>query len=451
MVSSYRLCGFREDPCRIKSEPLVYRLDGAVEEDHVGNYCTPATSRSSNRRRRRREAIKMETSPTLISVAFAIFVFVLHRVDASSPRRAFLVDNIEGNSSMRQRRRWLQSWLLFRSAPSKHLITKSGFDLRQIDAGLAGLGSSTTASTVTELTDHVLASCRGGSVDFSTGKSRSVARILKRFFSFRPQTAAEKYRETLEDQVLLMDRQLRQTRDELAKLREQWSTKSSPPDEDAVVSKASKAELAALKQQVLTLTEQVNELTKMKEDLQNMLEREQAKVVELEDALAQERQLTLELQEGYELQLQELQAQLEKKAQQQMDDLRKLMEKRVEQAAETARIAAQKMVQEQIELATAQLKLEQQRELDAERKRSEQAVEVEKRKMRKLVKALAIREKKILAKRQRQDQRQRGRGVVEDDESMTESKEPIRRIQARSKTRLTTQPKRPPTTRGPMR
>jgi hypothetical protein len=49
--------------------------------------------------------------------------------------------------------------------------------------------------------------------------------------------------------------------------------------------------------------------------------------------------------------------------------------------------------------ATEQLRMDEERELELERKRSVEAVEKEKAKMRKLVRALANREKKLLAKK----------------------------------------------------
>ena len=397
------------------SNPPSFSSTARSSRQHWASFTSP--NRSSVFRRRRCSLGTIGNGQlTLIGFAIAITFLLVHHVGASSPNS--LAINIRDASSPMRWSRWLE----------------------------ARGGSSSIRATL-GTTSRALFVCRGGGTNSASGRSSRIARILKQFFSFGSQTPAQKYREMLEDQVLLMDRQLRQTRDELTRLREQWTVKTGPPDGNSAIPNASKEELAALKQQVSTLTLQVKQLTKMKEELEEMLEKEQARVDELEEALAQERQLTKELQEGYERQLKELQVQLEKKAQKQLDDLRKLMEQRVEQAAEAARISAQRMVQEQIDLATTQLRLEQQREMDAERRRSEQAVDAEKRKMRKLVKALAIREKKILAKQQRQ----RARSAVDEESekvlSTTKSKLPASRIPSSRRTPT----HRPPTTRGPMR
>jgi hypothetical protein len=298
-------------------------------------------------------------------------------------------------------------------------------------------------STVVEATTQYLSGCSNDSSKLAIQKvlgCRGGGGRRGGFFSMIvPMTAAEQYRQTLEEQVFLMDKQLRQARDELTVLRDQWSRKTAPPPDDSA--KPSKSEVAALKQHVAILTSQVTELTKMKDELLSMLEVEQAQVVALEEALKREKDLTKELQESYEEQLRELHLQLEQKASQQLDDLKRLMEQRVDQAAEAARKAAEKMVQEHIEMATNQMRLEQQRELAAERRRSDQAVEVERRKMRKLVKALAIRERKLLGKRQPD--------ALDLEDAAAQQRQEQSSL---GRSTITSQPpKKPPTSWGPMR
>jgi hypothetical protein len=73
----------------------------------------------------------------------------------------------------------------------------------------------------------------------------------------------------LEEQVLLLDRQLRQARDEMAKLRKQLTTQTAIPS-----SKMFNQERNLLKQQLASLKSQINQLERMKLDLEDMLQKE---------------------------------------------------------------------------------------------------------------------------------------------------------------------------------
>ena len=73
------------------------------------------------------------------------------------------------------------------------------------------------------------------------------------------------------------------------------------------------------------------------------------------------------------------------------------MELRIQQATEAAHQAAMAQMDHKLAELTEHLRLEKERELEVERKRSVDAVEKEKVKMRKLVRALANREKKLFA------------------------------------------------------
>jgi hypothetical protein len=210
----------------------------------------------------------------------------------------------------------------------------------------------------------------------------------------KQQQAADIYRETLEEQVLLLDRQLRQARDEMGLLRKQFTIRTATP-----APKISNQERTLLKQQLASLTSQVNQLERMKLELETMLEKESLKVQELTAKLLDEEQLSLAMQDKYIKQLQVLQEQLELKAAKQLQELQAIMEQRVQQATETAHQAAMALVGQKVAEATEQLRMEKERELELERKRSVEAVEKEKVKMRKLVRALANREKKLFAKK----------------------------------------------------
>jgi chromosome segregation ATPase len=218
--------------------------------------------------------------------------------------------------------------------------------------------------------------------------------FMSYMMGFGKQSAADLYRQTLEEQVLLLDRQLRQARDEMGILRKQFTTRSAKP-----APKISSQERTLLKQQLASLTSQVKQLERMKLELEDMLERESIKVQELTTKLAEQEQLTQALQEKYIKQLQTLQEQLELKAQKQLQQLQEIMEQRIQQATEVAHQAAMAQIGEKVAEATETLRLEKDQELEWERKRSVEAVEKEKVKMRKLVRALANREKKLFAKK----------------------------------------------------
>jgi hypothetical protein len=252
-------------------------------------------------------------------------------------------------------------------------------------------------------------------------------------FGIGKQSAADVYRETLEEQVLLLDRQLRQARDEMAKLRKQFTTRTAIPS-----TKISSQERNLLKQQLASLTSQINQLERMKLDLEDMLQKESIKVQALTTRLAEQEQLTLALQEKYIKQLQTLQEQLELKAQKQLQQLQQIMNERIQQATDAAHSAAMAQVGQKIAEATEQLRMDKERELELERKRSIEAVEKEKVKMRKLVRALANREKKLFAKK-----------TVTQERPASSSSSTTNTGRAASSSSMVPNTKTTPTTRGP--
>ena len=303
----------------------------------------------------------------------------------------------------------------------------------------------TTATTMECSTWNALLA-RGGSGSGSTRRKGFSSWIP--FWKFQP-SASELYRQTLEDQVLLLDRQLRQSRDELILLRKQLGTgmgsssSSSSSSSSGRSTRTQKATTSALKQQVATLQSQVNQLERMKLQLEQLLEEEQRKVGELERQLQEQQALTEEIKERYERQLEALQQQLEQTARDQMRVLEKMWEERLKQAVEAATVAALAEVETKLAQATERVRQEKEREIEMERRRSTEAVEREKMKMRKLVKALAIREKKLFARTQQQQQQQQ-----QQQEKIAEKQ--TTNFSKISSSSQSTTPKKPPTTRGPI-
>jgi len=224
---------------------------------------------------------------------------------------------------------------------------------------------------------------------------------------FGKKTASRKFRQLLQEQVRMLDKQLRQSQEELALLRRQLKTSQSLLHRTgspalrtkSAVQQAEKlkalAENQDLKRRVVSLTREVTQLEKMRDDLQAMIEKQNAKMAELEEKLKDKEAATEALIEKYEKQLQALKRDIESQYQQQLADLTKLMNKRVEEAAESARQLALKDLAFQVEKATAEERTRGEKMLAEEKRRSDAAVEREKVKMRKLAKALFEREKKL--------------------------------------------------------
>jgi paraquat-inducible protein B len=263
----------------------------------------------------------------------------------------------------------------------------------------------------------------------------------------REKSVSQYYRETLEEQVLLLDRQLRQARSDVAQLRDDRASGQVAKQR----AKATTATRLATAQKVQTLTKQIVRLEAMKLEMEELLKDSATRVEELEAKLLEQETLTKEWEQKYQAQLEELQLTMQNKAQAQLSELSNLMEERVAQAAEVARQTELVKVDQKIAEITEELRKEHLKALMAERKRSAVAVEQEKKKMRKLVKALAIREKKLIVKAERDKQRQ-PQTVSRSTSSSSSSSTMEARVPVIPKT-SPTQPNQPittPTTRGPM-
>ena len=224
---------------------------------------------------------------------------------------------------------------------------------------------------------------------------------------FGKKTAARKYRELLEEQVVMLDKQLRQSQDELSLLRRQLKTSQSllhRTGAPALRTKSSEqqaeklkavSENQELKKRVASLTKEVTALAKMRDDLQTIIDNQHQKMEELELRMKEQTDASSNLVQTHQRELEKLKREIETKYQKQLADLTVLMNKRVEEAAEHARQLALKDISLKIEQATAEERSRGEKLLDAERKRSDAAVEREKVKMRKLAKALFEREKKL--------------------------------------------------------
>lgn len=222
---------------------------------------------------------------------------------------------------------------------------------------------------------------------------------------FGKKTAARKYRELLEEQVFMLDKQLRQSQNELALLRRQLKTsqsllhRSAHPGARIMGHQADKlralTENQDLKKRVGSLTQEVLQLEKIRDELQTMMEVQHAKMQELEAKLNSKELENQQMAAHFERELQRLVKEMDAKYRKQIADLTKLMEARVTEAALHARHVAMADLESKVAEATDAERRRGERLLEEERKRSEASVEREKVKMRKLAKALFEREKKL--------------------------------------------------------
>jgi hypothetical protein len=236
----------------------------------------------------------------------------------------------------------------------------------------------------------------------------ALAGFLRKFKS-----PAALYRQLLEEQRDLLERQLRQTREELSLLRQQYQALQQSKGNDKFL-KADQAR--RLKHQITELQDEVRKLTELRQDLERMLQEEQMKVVALQTKVQELHEASGVMKDQYERELQFLRRDMEEQANRQLDALRALMENRMKEALEKARQAAEKE-REQARLVAVKereaavreterrLQIQADKLLAAEKKNAEEAVEREKVKMRKLIKALAEREKKLLSQAEQENQK----------------------------------------------
>lgn len=237
------------------------------------------------------------------------------------------------------------------------------------------------------------------------GSSRQPTWLRKASQMLRPSyRTASNYQKLLQEQRDLLERQLRQTREELAHLRKQ--VKSNASKSIAVRASNVKAqqgealrfeETKMLNQQLTELETAMAKLQEMKDRLEALLLEEQEKMAALQVKLEEAETSSEELKAKHEKELELLRAELEAKASTQLAELKKMMKEQMKLALDQQKATAERERQKAI-LETEQ-KLQKQAELrlQTEQKKAEEAVEKEKVKMRKLVKALAEREKKLLA------------------------------------------------------
>ena len=281
--------------------------------------------------------------------------------------------------------------------------------------GVGGLGDSLAAWTASR--PHLPKTPPGAALLWSTlsdswSSLAPGARVADAWAGWRRKrltsSPAALYRKLLEEQRDLLERQLRQAREELQLIRNQYQQLQRRSGGGLASSSLTADRIRAFKRQISEGEGQIRQLTELRQDLERLLQEEQSKVAALEATVHELRRASGELKQRYERELQQLRKDMEEQANRQLEALRALMENRMKEALEKARMAADKE-REQVRIAAQRerdaavketerrIQLLADRQLQVERQNADEAVEREKVKMRKLIKALAEREKKLLS------------------------------------------------------
>ncbi|KAI2496494.1 hypothetical protein MHU86_17987 [Fragilaria crotonensis] len=237
----------------------------------------------------------------------------------------------------------------------------------------SSLYSASAITTVT--TDFGLLQVRGGAGWFGLFGNR----------------VEDRYRQSLEEQILILERQTRAARDESMQLRKlaKLTGRGKQPGEATLV--------ASIKEEIAVLEKQIEKLEKFTQELQVLLKEEKERSAELEEKLIAAGADALDLRNQHLLAMEELEKSMLIKANKQIEELNALMDARVKESAVRARKEALLFMDEKINEAVSKVEAKARADLEEERQKAADAVEKERAKMRKLVKVLAEREKKASA------------------------------------------------------
>lgn len=269
-----------------------------------------------------------------------------------------------------------------------------------------GTTTAALASTGPRNTKEVLLDLRGGGL-FGGGRKKSASKI---------------YRESLEEQVSLLNEQLRQARTEVSTLREnakkrqetittarsamratqgndrvkvsreeERARKEKEKEEDRLEKERRKQQQGTLQR----LEGEIKQLDTMKAELEKLLETSAQKIEQLEEKLKSQESLTAQLEDSYQKKIAELEEQLSDLQKSQLKKLKELNQQKIDAAVEEALKAQEAEFLAKMEETTQRLTKEHAKVMEQEKIRSSKAVEAERKKMRKLVRALALREKKL--------------------------------------------------------
>ena len=216
-------------------------------------------------------------------------------------------------------------------------------------------------------------------------------------------SAARIYKQSLEEQVLLLNEQLAHARIEVSTLRENAkqrhkagrSPRRAENNQTKQEQKLERQRQAEQKEALARLQNEINTLEKMKAELEKMLETSATKIELLEEQLTTQESLTAKMEASFKDKIAKLEQQLEKVQTAQLEKLTEIHQQKIDAAVQDALRAQEAEFRAKIEETTQRLSKEHAKEMEQEKLRSSKAVETERKKMRKLVRALALREKKL--------------------------------------------------------
>ena len=202
---------------------------------------------------------------------------------------------------------------------------------------------------------------------------------------------SKQYRESLEQEILTMGRQLRKARDEVAILRDRKKKATVVVRRDD----ESREKVLKLEEENEILQGRLSELEAEKSELSSALQASAEQVSALDSTLANEMQKNDEAVAKMRQQIHELKASADEEGKRAASENEAKAELRIAQAIEEATMKAEADFAAKIQSIEEKLQKDKEDALESERIKSVEAVEAERKKMRKLVKALAQREKQL--------------------------------------------------------
>jgi chromosome segregation ATPase len=254
-----------------------------------------------------------------------------------------------------------------------------------VNALLSSASSSAAATTTT-----VATTCAAGASSFTTRSTIATVSSVRGggWFFFGSSRVEDRYRKSLEDQIQILERQVRAAREETTQLRK--LAKLTAGNSIAYGTGMT----ATLKEEIAMLQKQISQLENFKQELELLLKEEQQRSADLQAKLETAGANALELHNQHLLAMEELEKKMLERAKKQLEELNALMDVRIKEAAGKARRDALQEMDQKISEAVSKVEAKAKAELEDERQKAADAVEKERAKMRKLVKALAEREKK---------------------------------------------------------
>merc|ERR1712238_49936 len=139
------------------------------------------------------------------------------------------------------------------------------------------------------------------------------------------------------------------------------------------------------------LQEEISQLEQMKSELETLLQTSANRIEELEQELMSQENRSIEMEESYQTQILELETELSSVQTTQLQKLTELHQTKIDVAVQEAVRVQEIEFCQKMEETTTRLGKDHAKEMEKEKVRSHKAVETERKKMRKLVRALALR------------------------------------------------------------